>query len=306
MYKSDPPDSETLMMSRPTLAMITVTLLLCAQAHTCRAEASPTQQWIQILESDAPLSARAQACQRLGEFGTPAAVPVLAATLDHEVLGVYARAGLERIPGPEAAGALRGALEQTRGMSRIGVMHSLAALRDEGAVPTLCTLAGDSDPDTAQAALLALGRIGNDRAVARVRQALSRGPAALRPDAAAACLLAAEQRLAQGQHTLAAALYDDVRAADVPASYHVGATRGAILARQGDRIPFLVQQLRSENPALREVALLTIREHPQDPFATVLNAEINRALPEFQRHLIAALQDCYNTESFPILHAKAA
>jgi uncharacterized sulfatase len=294
------------MMSRPTYKAFAAALLLLILTPTIRANAAQTQAWIEILQSDAPLAAKAQACQRLGEFGTPAAVPVLAGLLDHDVLATYARAGLERIPGPEGVAALRAALAQTGGMARIGVIHSLAALRDERCVPTLSTLAGDSDPETARAALLALGRIANDMAVSRVRHALSQGPAASRPDAAAACLLAAEQELKQGRYRSAAALYDSVRQADVPASYRIGATRGAILARQTDRIPFLVQQLRSPDRAIREVAVLTIREHPQDAFAAVLNTEIERASPEFQIHLIGALQDCYNTKSFPILQAKVA
>ncbi len=294
------------MTTRMTVTYQILGWLLVVGPRVAWGDASGTQEWMEVLQSKAPLAAKAQACQRIGELGTSAAVPALAAYLDHEFLGAYARAGLERIPGPEAVTALRAGLDQTEGKARIGVIHSLAALRDEGAVPPLCTLAGDSDPDTAKASLLALGRIANDMAITRVCQALSRGPATLRPDAAAACLLAAEQQRAQGQHALAVALYDSVRKADVPTSYHVGATRGAILARQADRIPFLVQQLRSENPAIREVAVLTMRENPNESFATVLNTEIARAPLTLQTILIAALQDCYNTESFPILQAKVA
>jgi hypothetical protein len=89
---------------------------------------------------------------------------------------------------------------------------------------------------------------------------LANGSEQSRADAAAACLLAAEKQLADGQAEKAMGLYDAVRAAKVPLSYCVGATRGAILARKTNGIPFLVEQLRSAEPAIRNAALLTIRE----------------------------------------------
>ena len=263
-----------------------------------------TRQWIETLQSDATVFAKARACQQLGEFGTEKAVPALAALLDHEQLAVYARTGLERIDGPASLAALRAALEHTQGKRRVGVIHSLAALHDEKAVPALSALTRDSDPALVQAALLALGRIANEKALSLVRQALVRGPEAVRPDAAAACLLAAEQQMIQGKTGEAKSLYDIVRLAPVPESYRIGATRGAILSRQEDRVDFLMQQLRSDEPALRDVALLTIRDIPSDALATALNAEMNTAPHGLQVKLITALKDCHNRESLRLIRHK--
>jgi HEAT repeat protein len=64
--------------------------------------------------------------------------------------------------------------------------------------------------------------------------------------------------------------------------------------------------LRSDAPAIRNVALLTIRQNPSEAFATALNAEIDRAPRDLQIRLIDALTDCHNSESVSILWSKVA
>jgi len=278
--------------------------LLMAVPFVSGAAPDQTPQWIEVLQSDTSVFEKARACQQLGESGTPEAVPALASLLNHNHLSAYARAGLERIPGPEATAALRHALGQTQGRLQVGVIHSLAALRDKEAVSALITLTRGADAKTAKAAFLALGRIANDEAIALVKQALNVGPEEFRPDAAAACLLAAEDQLNRGETGIALSLYDEVRQAKVPASYRIGATRGAIMTRQSNRIPFLVQQLRSEESAIRDVAFLTIREIPSDALATALNAELDGAPRNAQVQLIMALRDCHNARSFPAIRTK--
>ena len=263
-----------------------------------------TQELIEVLNSDSPIFEKARACQQLGESGTSEAVPALASLLNHNILSAYARAGLERIPGPEAPAALRDALDRTQGKLLVGVINSIAALRDEKAVPDLSALTRNTDPRVVKAALLALGRISNDRAIPIVRRAMISGPEMFRPDAAAACLLAAENQLNQGKADVARELYDAVRQARVPKSHRIGATRGAILARKSDRVPFLIRQLRSDDPSIRNVALLTIREIPSDELATALNSELERTKRYLQIQLITALKDCHNAQSLKVIKTK--
>lgn len=278
--------------------------LLIAVPLASAGAAHKTQEWIEVLQSDASVFEKARACRQLGEFGTKEAVPALASLLNHNILGAYARAGLERIPGPEVSAALRAAVDQTQGKFLVGVINSIAALRDEKAVPALSVLTRHADPEVVRASLLALGRISNDQALPLVRQALISGPEVFRADAAAACLLAAENQLNQGKADIAQALYDAVRQARVPASYRIGATRGAIVSRKSDRIPFLIQQLRSDEPAIRDVALLTIREIPSDALATALNAELEGAQRYLQIQLMMALKDCHNAGSPQVIRTK--
>ena len=69
---------------------------------------------------------------------------------------------------------------------------------DAKAAGALSRLARDADSELAAAALAALGRIATPEAVKTLRQALAEGPEALRPAAANACLVCAEQLLAKG------------------------------------------------------------------------------------------------------------
>jgi len=273
---------------------LTLGLWLVAPLGT-EAASETTAELVALLESDASTEEKALACRKLGERGTAEAVPALASLLLDEVLGTYARQGLERIPDPSAAAALRAALPTTEGALRVGVITSLGALRDENAVEALTALIGDEDAAVARAALLALGRVATPEAIQVVRKALA--PA--RDGAASAALVAAGQLASQGHRDVAIDLYDAVRHADVSSAERVGATRGAIVTRGS--VPFLMEQLDSADEAIRGVALLAIREMPSPALATALHARLAKASPDLQVLLITALADCSNDETFAVL-----
>ncbi len=253
-----------------------------------------TKQLVAVLTSDADFYSKARACQQAGEFGTAAAVPALAALLGDEKLSAYARSGLENIPDPSAAAALRAALDTLNGDLLIGVVQSLGALRDEQAEGALQKLAADPARGAVQAALSALGRIASPGAVETIRQALRAGPAALRPDAASACLLAAERQLQLGHADVAKALYDEVRCApDMPPTFRTGATRGAILVRRGEGAAFLVERLKSPDADVRKGALLAAREFPAAGLAATLCTAQDAATDDGRALLQEALLALY-------------
>ena len=166
-------------------------------------------------------------------------------------------------------------------------------------------LAEDPTSGAAKEALLALGRIASGESITILRQILATGPEALRAEAAAGCLLAAEKELADGHSELAVTLDDAVRNASVPAAYRGAATRGAILARRTDGVGFLIAQLRAEDPVARKAALLTIREVPGLALAEALNTELDHAAPELELQLLSALADCHNARLIELLELKA-
>ncbi len=293
------------MKIRYSLNLIISAILLVTHSFTALGNTERTRELIQVLQSSsASVSQKAIACRELGEVGTKEAVPALASLLDHELLSAYARAGLERIPDPFAIVALQEALRTVQGKFLVGVINSLSALRDEESVTTLSRLTKHADLKVAKASLNALGRISNDEAIEVVRKALAQGRSPFRSTAAAACLLAAEKQLKAGNKEVARTLYDEVRSAEVPDSYRIGATRGAILARAADPIPFLIEQLHSKEPAIRNVALLTIRDIPSDALANALHGELSSSDPDYQIQLIQAIQDCYNYRSPDVIRTK--
>lgn len=294
--------SITLKFAKLSPAALVFSLFLCLGLDVNSANADPekTSQLIALLQSDADVAKKADACRQLGEFGTAEAIPPLAALLDDKVLATYARSGLERIRDPAAATALREALATIQAPRLVGVISSLAAIRDTDAVDKLKELADHKNAAVTKAALLALGRIADDRSLVFVRKSLEAG----NKDAPAACLLAAQTREQSGDIATARALYDEVRLADVPLPYRIGATRGAIIAREGkEQVALLVEQLNSEDRAIRNVALLTIRAIPSELLADAIHAKLKSATPDLRVQLIAALQDCHNAKSFAVVRS---
>lgn len=130
------------------------------------------QRLIAALSSDISHDAKGYVCRKLAMIGSAAAVPALARLLTEEADAHLARHALERIPGAEAAAALQDALPKLAGKLKIGVIGSLAARREVGAVPALAGLLNDADPAVARSATLALGTIGGDEAVRALQDAI--------------------------------------------------------------------------------------------------------------------------------------
>jgi HEAT repeat protein len=287
--------------------LLTVTLAASALA-TIATSASPdpqkTRQLIAVVQSDAPLFERARACQQLTIFGTREAVPVLAGLLADDMLSHYAREALEAMPDPSAGDALRAALGTLKGKLLVGAVNSIGMRRDGKAVEALGKLANEPGSGAATAALLALGRIATPDAARQLQQTLTRGPDELRVAAAEGCLLVADADLAAGRRDAAVSLYDAVRRASVPGQLRVTATRGAILARGAAGLPLLIEQLRSDDKALRDVGLISIRDLPGDDVTPALLAELPRATPAMQALIIPALVERDDARALGAIESK--
>jgi len=249
------------------------------------------QKYIAVLKSDAPSFDKARACQQLALIGTKNAVPVLERLLDDETLGDYARFALEPIEDPSVDEAFRRAMDRLQGRLLAGIINSIGARHDAKAVNGLSKLARNPTSGVAGEAIAALGRIGTDQAVAAVSEVLSTGPANLRIAAADACLAGAERQLEQNKRKEAVKLYDTVRNADVPGHIRAAATYGAILARGNDGTSLLIEQLRTDDPSMVEIALRAARQLPGPQVTQALVAELNKSEPTSQVLLIKVLAD---------------
>lgn len=292
--------------ARQTLPLIrclaAASALVLAWGWTGACQAAPTekeQQLIAVLRSDAPAAEKALTCKQLAIYGSSAAIADLAQLLDNPQLASWARIALEAIPGPEADVALRKATESLQGNLLIGVINSIGVRRDAQAVELLAARLADKDAETATAAAVALGRIGNAAAGKALRQALASGDDKIRPGVAEGCVLCAERYLSDGQAAAAVELYDEVRKADVPRQRKLEAIRGAILARKADGLPLLVEQLQHADRGVFQIALSTIREFPGSQVDKTLAAELDRLPPERGALLISALADRPETVELP-------
>ena len=95
------------------------------------------QQCVQVLTSNAPAKDKDAACQKLKTIGTARCVPALAGLLTDEQLSHSARYVLESMPSSAAGAALVGALDKTSGQTQAGIICSVGARGEVGAVPTL-------------------------------------------------------------------------------------------------------------------------------------------------------------------------
>ena len=274
-----------------TLRLVCVIVLTFVIATPASAnDASREAELTALLQSDAPSADKAIACKQLAIAGSSAAVPALAELLSDQQLSSWARIALEAIPGPEADEALRSAAGSLDGLLLVGMINSIAVRRDVAAVSLLTNRMADENREVASAAAVALGRIGNAEARDALHRALSRG-SGVASAVGEGIVLCAERLLAEGDADGAVALYDALRAADVPQQRIVEATRGAILARGDDGIPLLLEQLRSDNRVLFRLALTTSREFSGSAVDQKLADELATATPDRGALIIQAMAD---------------
>ena len=270
--------------------------VIFATAPSARAEDSSStreqeKSLLALLRSDAPGAEKAIACKKLAIYGSSDSVADLAKLLPDPKMSSWARIALEAIPGDEADEALRRAIESLDGKLLVGVINSIGVRRDDGAVESLTARLKDAEADVASAAAVALGHIGGDTATQSLRKALAAAPQNVRSAVAEGCVLCAERLMAAGRSDAAAEIYDEVRNADVPMQRIVEATRGAILARNQDGIPLLLETLRSPEKRLFQLALGTAREFPGGQVDAALATEMSRAAPQRAALIVQAMAD---------------
>jgi HEAT repeat protein len=295
------------MNTRRTLfASLLVLILSSVAAVSFAGDGPPTSpekeaELIAILQSDGPASEKAIACKNLAIYGSGKAVSELAKLLGNEQLSSWSRIALEAIPGSEADEALRKATESLTGKLLVGTINSIGVRRDTSAVELLIARLQDQDAEVASAAAVALGRIGTKDAAKTLQNALATAPAKVRSSVAEGCVLCAERFNTDGLQTEAVALYDLVRKADVPEQRMLEATRGAILTRKQQGIPLLIEQFKSPNKSLFNIALSTAREFPGRDIDQALASEMAKQTPDRAALMIAAMADRSDTVVLPAI-----
>ncbi len=273
-------------------AIIALAFGLSAAASLVGADANRTRELIGKVQSSSDLAEKAHALQTLAVVGTAEAVPVLAGLLGDEKLGHYARDGLEQLGDATARAALREALGRLQGKALIGVIGSLATLRDEAAAAALGRLADGSADDVAAATLTALGRIGAADTRARLEGFLQHAVLARRAAAAEGILIHADALVVGGNPAAAKVLYSKIQHAEVPLPWQLAARRGAILTSGPEAVAMVVELLRSDMPEFRELALGVARELGRRGDARLTPAlvgELSRLNPSWQAAVVTAL-----------------
>jgi HEAT repeat protein len=125
------------------------------------------QSLVGVLEDPATTFAgKQEACRMLWIVGSARSVPTLAKMLTDDKLSDMARYALERNADPSAAKALRVALATAQGKVLVGIINSIGNRGDADAVAILKPFTASDDSLVSSAAIAALGKIGNEHALA--------------------------------------------------------------------------------------------------------------------------------------------
>jgi HEAT repeat protein len=269
----------------PKLALA-VALLVAAAAQAAAQEA----RLIAVLKSDATQKEKVDACRELARVATKEAVPTLAGLLGDEKLSHMARYALETIPDPSVDDALRDAMGKLKGRPLVGVIGSLGVRRDAKAVDAMAKLLADPDAEVAQAAARALGKIGTAEAAKAIEGALAGTSGTKQFDFCDGLFRCAEALAAEGQRPQAQAIYDRLRSLpQAPQQVRAGSLRGAILLRQKEGIPLLLEAIRNADYVLTAAAARTAIELPGAEVTAALAAELPNVPADKQILLINTL-----------------
>ncbi len=221
-------------------------------------------------------------------------VPLLEKLLGDSASREMARAVLDAIPGEAAARALRGALNRLDGDALAGVIHSLGARRDAGAVDALSEMLRGRDRKLALAAAAALGHVATPGAAAALGVAAAKAaeaaPAEL-PAILDAELRSAERSLAGGDIMSPDSTYERIWSAHRTAPWGAAALKGLVATRKAQALPLVLDALGSPDPSLRAAALEVVLLLPGGPATAAITKRLASLDPRGQIGLIGALAE---------------
>ncbi|MCY2991892.1 MAG: HEAT repeat domain-containing protein [Planctomycetota bacterium] len=244
-------------------------------------------------------------CRQLVVVGTAAAVPELAKLLPDPESSHIARYALARLPGPAADAALLEALGTVDEKLKIGMVQSLGTRGCREAVNKIATLLGSSHQELVVAALVALGRIDSDAAVAAVAKARGSVPAKLQAAATDAYLDCAARLLKQGQTAEAQAIYQKLFAFQEPSLSRTAALTGLVAAQKEQAMATVIAALGDKDAKVRKVAAAMLRYVPGAEATKAIVGTLTGQADEVQVMLLAVLADRGDVVALPAV-VKAA
>ncbi len=258
-----------------------------------------------MLGSDASTAWKKFFCEQLSLIGTADEVPSLARILNDPKLGFHARLALERIPGVESTGALRGAAANAAGLPLIGEINALGERRDPQAVELLGRYATGTDaPAVKGAAIHALGKIGGPDAVRLLRASAADSSRGLL--VGESLLRCAGSYESAGDLSEAAEIYESLNTSRQVPQIRAAAFGGVIRCRR-DRGPAMLNDaLQSGDDVLYGAALRVLREPGGDTMSAVVAGRTSK-LPDARRaQMFYALADAGERGALPDMYTAVA
>lgn len=264
---------------------------LVLQTQDATVQQDLARRLAKLLEPGTSFACKQWVCQQLSIIGSQEQVPVLAKMLTNEKLSDMARFALERIPSDRADEALREGLGKTSSKVRLGIINSIGQRRDGKAVRALGKLLSDPDRESAKAAALALGMIGSKEAAAELKGAFGGALGTYRRLLADTYLGCAGRLQAEGDSKAARKIYAQMYAPSEARSVRATALTGLVSIEKEKAIRHVTQALKSDDAALRSVALRFVRELPGENTTKVFCRQLSKLTEEARALLVSALGD---------------
>lgn len=244
---------------------------------------------VKLLAEAATFEARRFACQMLAVVGTDASLPALAELLkDDQTVGIACLA-LSGQQSPKAIELLRNALPSAQGRSRLQILGALGSHRDAQSVAALAQLARDADAAVADAAILALGKIGTAEAHAAILALRKEARPELAGTVTEATLRVAEQRAAAGDRQAASAIYSEMLQPTAPTNLRRGALAALLEMDQDGGQQRILDTIAGGDMVLVPVAIARVAALKSDGASARFAAELPKLPPAAQVWMIGAL-----------------
>lgn len=244
---------------------------------------------VKLLAPSATFEARRFACQMLAVVGTDPSLPALAELLrDDETVGIACLA-LSNRRSEKVNETLRNALSSARGRTRLQIIGALGNHQDAKSVEALAKLACDTDAAVADAAVLALGKIGTapaHEAVGALRKEAKPGQASAVIEAT---LQVAEQLAAAGDRKAASAIYAELLRPEAPANIRRGALAALMQLDEDGGQQRILDALAGRDPVLAPVAIARLASLKSDGASKTFAAMLPKLSPSAQVWMIEAL-----------------
>jgi HEAT repeat protein len=246
------------------------------------AVADPTQRpaleaaLIKLLAPEATFEARRFACVQLASIGTDACLPAVSELFkDPQTVGIACLA-LGTHPSTKANDLLLQELATHRGETRVQIIVTLGDRRVPQAVKPLGPLARDTDRNTREAAMGALGKIASPDALSLLASFRRDPDAEIARLAALASLAAADTAALNRANDVSASIYEELLASSQPLYVRRAAFEGLLRTDADGGGQRALSILRGSETALKPSALFHVRTLRDESASKVFAAELSR------------------------------
>jgi HEAT repeat protein len=250
-----------------------------------------------LLELDTSFAAKQFICQQLRVIGSEEQLPVLRNLLMEEETTDIAIFALATIQSPKVDEMLRNSLPDLNSNSRPGVINTLGERRDDKSVQVLAPFLSENSRPLAEAAALALGKIGTREAGSEIKKAMDKSTGELQSTLIKNYLMCAQNMVARGNTEDALSIFRDLAEFKDNERIRMAANHSLVVFGQADAVNYVAKAIKSGDRIVRRLAMRTVVE-TSGKDDTKKFCELVSELPsKYQSLLIMALSDRNDPEA---------